>query len=687
MYPASPAEFGLTTSPTVVLPQNNSLSGKLYLWLIIAVGWTIITLSAFQLRSSKLDYRLLLLAVMVAISSRAAVKIPRISGLITLGDTFLFVTILLFGGPAAAVLGGLEGLATSVKISRKPRTYLVNAAILATSTFVTASVLRLLFGPTTEIARVYSASFLVAMCVMALAQYLTNTALVATEKSSRIKKSIWFTWKTYYLWISISVFAGASAAGIIAHLIRGFGFYAVLATFPIAVIVHFTYDIYLKNLEASAKEAKLAQQHVEELSQYVADLKRSEEERNQLLLREQQARGQAEVANRMKDEFLATLSHELRTPLTVVLGWACLLGEGVSADESAKAVKTIERNARLQAQLIDDLLDVSRIISGKLHLDVRPIDLATVAEAAVAVLRPAAEAKSLQLAFLRPATMRTISGDSARLQQVVWNLLSNAVKFTPEGGRIEVHVEYINARAYLRITDTGRGIRSEFLPFVFDRFRQADSSTTRAFGGLGLGLAIVRHLVELHGGTVTAESAGPGLGATFEVSFPLIANRLEGLPDAQTEAYHCEPAKLGGLRVLVVDDESDARQLMSRLVARTGAEVKTCGSAREAVELVRTWRPDALISDIAMPDEDGYSLIRKIRALPAEQGGHTPAAAFTAYARDQDRNTALAAGYQLHVAKPVSSERLTSTLTELLKQSGNGRVQKVTESSAEPVGV
>ena len=642
---------------------------RLYMWSVVVAGWMMILFSATRLHWSHLDFRFLVLAGMVAVSSQAAVKIPRVSGRVTLGDTFLFLTILVYGGEAAVLMAALEGVCATLQISRKPRTILLNAAVLAISTFLTASVLRVFFGSPTEIVTsANSANFLAAICAMALVQYFVNTSLIAIEKSYKINESVWQTWKKYYLWTSITCFAGASAAGIIAHLIRVFGFYAVLATVPIVMIIYFTYDIYLKNLHASETQAGLAQRHVEELSKYVADLRRSEEQREQLLLREQNARAEAEAANRMKDEFLATLSHELRTPLTALYGWACLLSETTLADDLAsKAAKAIERNARIQTQLIDDLLDVSRIISGKLHLDVRPIDLSSAAEAAISVVRPAADAKSIQLTYNHPKVVRAISGDSARLQQVIWNLLSNAVKFTPEGGRIEASLNYTDTHALLTVADTGKGISQDFLPHVFDRFRQADSSTTRGFGGLGLGLAIVRHLVELHGGTVNAKSQGVDLGATFMASFPLIATSFESSTMSHTSEYDCvDLSPLAGLRVLVVDDEMDARELISHAITRTGAEVKTCGSAREALELLEQWRPDLLLSDIGMPGEDGYSLINKVRSLPPERGGLTPAAALTAYVRGEDRERALAAGYQAHIAKPVSSLQLVSTLVQLV---------------------
>jgi signal transduction histidine kinase/CheY-like chemotaxis protein len=562
-------------------------------------------------------------------------------------------------------MSALEGVSSTLLISKKPRTILLNSAVLATSTFLTATVVRLAFGSPLEIvAAGYSANFLVAICVMALVQYVANTTLIAVEKAYKINESVWRTWKKYYLWTSITYFAGASAAGISARLISTFGFYAVVATVPIILIIFFTYWSYVKNIEASEAQAEVAQRHVEELSGYVAELRRMENVRNDLLLGERRARSEAEAANRVKDEFLATLSHELRTPLTSMLGWANIL-RGTSVDETMlnQGLEAIERNARNQSQLIDDLLDVSRIVSGKLHLDVRPVELSPVIEAAITVIRPAVDAKSIRLTSTYEPGIGPISADSARLQQIVWNLLSNAVKFTPERGSIDVRLERVNDHARLTVSDTGKGISPEFLPRVFDRFQQADSSSTRHYGGLGLGLAIVRHLVELHGGTVHAESKGAEQGASFSVTFPIIAGCIE--PALTQSGERAGVAELHGLRVLIVDDEADARQIIGAMIARMGAEVKTCESAREALQTLEEWRPDVLMSDIGMPGEDGYSLINKVRSLPSERGGHTPAAAFTAYAREEDRNRALAAGYQMHVAKPVSSSQLAAMIAHL----------------------
>jgi PAS domain S-box-containing protein len=408
--------------------------------------------------------------------------------------------------------------------------------------------------------------------------------------------------------------------------------------------------------------------------------KRAEDERAQLLAREQEARAQAEAANRMKDEFLATLSHELRSPLNAMLGWTRLLNTR-KFDEAttARAMETIERSARSQAQLVEDLLDVSRIIQGKLRLNVCPVELASVIQSASDTVRPAAEAKEIQLQTILDPAAGPIAGDSDRLQQVVWNLLSNSIKFTPKGGRVHVRLERVNSHVEITITDTGQGISPDFVPYVFDRFRQADSSITRTYSGLGLGLAIVRHLVELHGGTVRADSEGEGKGATFTVKLPLMPIRIEvnnpnrvhptvgdGVP------FESAPS-LAGIRVIVVDDEADSREFIVALLEQCGAQVTAVASAREAIEAVSQVKADVLVSDIGMPEEDGYSLIRKVRTLSAEQGGKIPAVALTAYARAEDRTRAIAEGFQMHIPKPVEPAELATVVASLAaRRTGKG---------------
>jgi signal transduction histidine kinase len=505
-------------------PLNRRRAARIYMWSLVVVGSAIILISILKLPVKEVDLQFGVLTLLVIGSSLIAVRIPKVSGRITVADTFIFLALFLYGGASAILMSALEGVCTTLLISKRPRTILFNSAILASSTFLTVTALTTIIGPPTQIIRSgFSASFFLAICVTAVVQYVANSGLIAIEKSYKVGESIWQTWKTYYLWTAVTYFAGASAAAIVASLIKTYGFYAVIATLPIVLIIYFTYQIYLKNIEASAIQTDVARRHVEELSTYVAELQRSEEARGQLLLRAQRARIEAEAANRIKDEFLATLSHELRTPLTSLLGWACVL-RGPERDEALlnQGLEAIERNARVQAQLIDDLLDVSRIVSGKLHLDVRPLDISSVIQAAINVVRPAADAKQITLDYSAQPGLGAISADPARLQQIVWNLLSNAVKFTPYRGSIKVRLEQEGPHAKVTVHDNGLGIEPEFLPSVFDRFRQADSSTTRNFGGLGLGLAIVRHLVELHGGTVWADSEGGGKGATFSAMFPLL---------------------------------------------------------------------------------------------------------------------------------------------------------------------
>jgi two-component system CheB/CheR fusion protein len=407
----------------------------------------------------------------------------------------------------------------------------------------------------------------------------------------------------------------------------------------------------------------------------ITERKRIEIEREELLRRESAARADAEKASRTKDEFLATVSHELRSPLNAILGWARMLSEKqLGQEKTAHAFEVIYRNARAQNQLIGDLLDVSRIISGKLRLELSEVELIPIIEAAMDVVRPAADAKNIRLISTLDPAARLAAVDPDRLQQIVWNLLSNAVKFTPAGGQVAVHLEPEDTRFTITVSDTGEGIEPEFLPFVFDRFRQFEGDAKRTHGGLGLGLAIVRHLVELHGGTISVTSPGKGRGATFTMRFPLRLGRMETSGDERarledageiTRRRDSAPRRLRDLRVLVVDDELDARELLSSILTDYGAEVKSCASAAEALQTLDEWQPDVLVSDIGMPREDGYTFMRKVRARDPERGGRIPAVAVTAYARGRDERMALAAGYQMHIPKPVESDLLAASVASL----------------------
>jgi len=386
----------------------------------------------------------------------------------------------------------------------------------------------------------------------------------------------------------------------------------------------------------------------------------------------QRALGAAETASRARDEFLATVSHELRTPLTSIIGWIQLLQLDQNSASLAEGLETIDRNARAQSRLIEDILDFSRINAGKLRLNVQSVDLADVIDAAIDVVRPAADAKQIRIERMLDSEAGYVSGDHDRLQQVVWNLLSNAVKFTPGGGKVQVRLERVNSHCELAVSDTGEGIAPSFLPFVFDRFSQADSSSTRAHTGLGLGLGIVRHLVELHGGTVQAFSPGIGCGATFVVRLPLlvahdrpgdrVAQHIE-LPAARATTR--EFVDLTGLDVLVVEDNDDSRKLLQTILSRAGARVHAAGDVASAMRIVAGTWPDIIISDIEMPGEDGYSFIRKIR-LQEPPSVHVPAIALTAYTRSVDRVRALAAGFQTHMSKPVDPAELVAAVRSLV---------------------
>jgi signal transduction histidine kinase/DNA-binding response OmpR family regulator len=422
----------------------------------------------------------------------------------------------------------------------------------------------------------------------------------------------------------------------------------------------------------NAKLYSDAQRHAEELQAEIAERKLAEQEVAKLLVSAQAARADAEQANRTKDEFLATLSHELRTPLSAILGWIHLVRTGkLDPPQTHRAFETIERNARSQSQLIDDLLDVSRIITGKLQIELRPVELTPVVEAAFEAVRPAFETKNIDFQINCDSPTCVVLGDANRLQQVLWNLFSNAVKFTPQDGQVRVNVTRCDPAVAIAVKDSGIGIRKDFIPYIFDRFRQADGSTTRIHGGLGLGLSIVKHLVQLHQGAVEVESKGVNKGSVFKVTLPLasaitssdvnvnsaeLAGNGNQLVDAQL---------LEGLRVLVVDDEADSRELVTAILTRSGGQVKCSESAEEAIRDVKSWHPDVLVSDIGMPKEDGYSLIKKLRRSKTKRERQIPAIALTAYATDEDRSQALSAGFQVHVAKPIEPQVLVKSIAAL----------------------
>ncbi|MHC5614334.1 MAG: hybrid sensor histidine kinase/response regulator [Nostoc sp.] len=399
------------------------------------------------------------------------------------------------------------------------------------------------------------------------------------------------------------------------------------------------------------------------------------EERAHLLELEQVARGKAETANRIKDEFLAVLSHELRTPLNAILGWSKLLQtRAFDQAKTSEALATIERNATLQAQLIEDLLDISRILQGKLTLNITKINLESTVLSALETMHLAAETKLIEVNTAFAPDVRQVMGDSTRLQQVVWNLVSNAIKFTPKGGKVEVRLEQADDYAQIIVSDTGQGISGEFLPYVFDYFRQADSTSTRSFGGLGLGLAIVRNIIEMHGGIVKAESEGEGKGAIFTVSLPLLPDESPSLTDEQNYPAFLATNSLllADVRVLVVEDDDDSRDFITFVLEQDGAFVIAVSSAFEALQTLAEVKLDVLVSDIGMPDMDGYMLIHQVRTWTAEQGGEIPAIALTAFARNDDQQEALKAGFQLHLSKPLNPEELIAAIVQLLETKVSG---------------
>lgn len=468
----------------------------------------------------------------------------------------------------------------------------------------------------------------------------------------------------------LSSFAGEAHAESLSHVCAGH-----TRVFPAESYTQLTdTDERLRAIALLQQKARSLESEIAERKEAEDALRAVKDELEAQLVREHAARAEAETANRMKDEFLATISHELRTPLNAIIGWAHMLRyDHLNEATMARAFETIERNAKSQAQLIEDILDVSRVITGKLMLNIGPVDVAAVINAAIDCVQLAADAKGIQLEVTLAPSARHISGDAGRLQQVVWNLLANAIKFTPSGGRVSVRLARAGRNVLIRVSDTGEGISTDFLPFIFDRFRQADGTSTRRHGGLGLGLAIVRHLVELHGGTVHADSEGEGRGATFTISLPLAEESTGKRRRATSKLWAREEAtarinplpSLEGVRVLLVDDDQDTLNMLAEILTGNRAAVQLASSVAEALEVLQWYKPDVLVSDLAMPCEDGYSLIAKVRALEATSGGQIPAVALTAYVRIEDRTRALAAGFNMFVPKPIEPVELVAAIANL----------------------
>jgi len=518
--------------------------------------------------------------------------------------------------------------------------------------------------------------------------FLGNTSLVAAAIALSTGRTPLATWREDFLW-SASTFMVAGMAGALGAVIvaRGEHWRALLLLAPVYLIYR-TYDALVGRLDdqkrhaeamralhgetvtalRQAREAERAlAEEKERLAVALTEMTHLEEQRHQLLEREQVARASAESANRLKDHFLAVVSHELRTPLNAILGWADMLCRGTLDDrQRQRASRTILDSGKRQSQLIDDLLDVARISSGKLRLNRAILDPADVALDAVSIVQPLAEAKGVRLIFDAAPSIDSVYGDAARLQQVIWNLLSNAVKFTPDGGSVKVSVRQTHETVEVAVTDTGEGIPLEFLPAVFEPFRQADDSSTRTHPGLGLGLSIVKSLVQAHHGTVHAESGGPGLGATFIVRLPAVRTvDTSGASESGVLGPADPQAWLDGISVLVVDDDLECRDVVAAHLQERHAHVITASSARQALDVIEQEHVDVMLSDIAMPGEDGYSLVRRVRALSSPKAAAIPAAALTALAHQEDRDRALKSGFQLHLAKPIDPRSLVAAVTTL----------------------
>ena len=529
--------------------------------------------------------------------------------------------------------------------------------------------------------------------VVTIATYfVVNTGLVAGAIAASSARTWWRVWRDDFLWSGASFMvagtAGAAAAVVIA---RGEHWKALLLLAPV-YLTYRTYQVFVGRLEDQrrhtletqrlhketiaaltlAREAEQAlAREKERLASMVSELTQLEQMRARMLQREQAARSKAEEASRLKDQFLAMVSHELRTPLNAILGWADMLRTGrMTGEAQARASESIFSSAKRQAHLVDELLDVARITSGKIRLERKAVDLRDVVREALEVVQAAADAKNVRIVIDPDPALGSVFGDPARLQQIAWNLLSNAVKFTPDGGSVLVRLRRLHNVTEMVVSDTGAGIPPEFLPWVFEPFLQADASTTRPFGGLGLGLSIVRHLVEAHGGHISVASGGEGQGATFTVRLPIVAvYNGQARPPADEPSTAEAPqnaASLGGISVLVVDDDAESREVVAASLQSRGAVVKTAESVAQAMSILQAERVDVLVADIAMPGEDGYALMRRLRALDA-RAASIPAAALTALARDGDREQALEAGFQLHLVKPVDAATLVSAVASLAR--------------------
>lgn len=669
------------------------IAARVYIAAVILAGAYGLVLFFPQTYPPPLLFCTLVLLAGLTSSWKVNIPIPIANGATLSVSYAANVMALLLLGPSHAVVIALAGVWTQCRYKQKQpyplyRTLFSCAAVVITM-IATGVAYVWLGGPVRQL----TADALAKPLVVAIATYfLVNTGLIAGAISLTTGRSLIQTWRQEFMWLAASFMAAGTAGALAAVVVeRGEHWKALLLAAPI-YLTYRTYELFVGRLEdqkrhmaemrqlheqtvAALEQAREAERALaaekKRLTEALEEMTRLERAHKHLLEREQAARASAEGANRLRDQFLATVSHELRTPLTAIMAWADMLHRGVLAEERRPhAVEAIYTSATRQAELIDDLLDLSRIMSGKLRLQRAQVDLERVVQGAVQMIQPVADAAGVRITLEADPSIRPLYADGARLHQIAWNLLSNAVKFTPSGGSVTVHLRRAPGNAEeMIVSDTGEGIPSDFLPAVFDAFRQADGSTTRVHLGLGIGLSVVRNLVQAHGGTVAAHSAGPGQGATFVVSFPLeAAEDVAGVPAAATARPSARPAVSGisleGLSVLVVDDDRGTREVIAEYLSACQAEVVTAASAAQALEALAAHHVDVLLADIGMPDEDGYSLIHRIRALDGANA-RVPAAALTAFAHEEDRRRSLMAGFQLHLAKPIDAFSLIEAVATL----------------------
>ncbi len=639
----------LRTRPTPPVSPLVMRNISRYTRLVTVCGGMVLLNSIFNpLRPVNwLDPTLIFIAsVAVLIGSRIVVRIPGMPSYFSMSETLVFLVMFMFGGDAAIVLAAAAESSASLNFSKKPSTILFNGAASSIATAITVWGLRLSFGPVTELLdNSFTGKVVIAVCLMGMLQYAGNSAIVSVLAAMKVGRPIWQTWKEKYLWSSITYLAGASAATVSARLISSVGLYALLITTPLVIIIYLTYKTYIENIDRANCEAETARVHAEELSALAT-------QRNNALQI-------AEESSRVKDEFLAILSHELRTPLTSILLWVDVMESTQNnAETFGQGVEVIRRNGGALRQLIDDVLDVSRIVNGKMSINLQSVDLIDTINTSVESVKQTARAKDINLRIVTDYPSLPVSADPKRLEQVLWNLLANALKFTPNGGAIDVLVRNGGDLAQVAVKDSGPGIHPDFLPHVFDRFTQADSSTTRRYGGLGLGLSIVRYIVEMHGGFVQAESPGVGKGSIFSFHIPIVRDLLPAVSVAQKTT----PASLAGYRIVLVEDEPDTNELIRSVLTAAGAVTHSFLQASLALPCIQSCHPHAVVSDIMMPGMDGYTFVKKVKEISKVQGISIPTIAVSASVGDSKRQQALNAGFQDFVEKPIDLSVLLATI-------------------------